>query len=99
MSPVGRDDGVLGPQSRHYARVHGLLARAKVAETPDGLFFVEIGGGRLQSPDGHHLLVELESLVPGEAGGGWWTVIQSVQLVVGEVKCGLLDLALAVMSC
>ena len=70
-----------------------------MAETSDGFFFVEIGGGCLQSPDGDHLLVELESLVPGEAGAGWWTVIQSVELVVGEVKCCLLDLTLAVMSC
>ena len=99
MGPVGGDDGVLGSQGRHYAGVDRLLARAKVAETSDGLLFVEIGGGSLQPPDGHHLLVELESLVPGEAGGGWWTVIQPVELVVGEVKCCLLNLALAVMSC
>ena len=98
MRPVGSDDGVLGPQSRHNAGVHGLLSRAEVAETSDGFFFVEIGGGCLQSPDGDHLLVELEGLVPGEGGGGWWTLIQSVQLVVGEVKGCLLDLSLAVMS-
>ena len=83
MGPVGSDDGVRGPQSRHYAGVHGLLARAEVAETSDGLLFVEIGGGCLQSPDGHHLLVDLQSLLPGEAGGGWWPLIHSVQLVVG----------------
>ena len=82
MRPVGGDDGVLGPQSGHNAGVHRLLTRAEVTETSNGFFFVEIGGGSLQSPDSHHLLVELESLVPGEGGGGWRTVIKSMQLEV-----------------
>ena len=98
VRPVGGDDGVLGPQSRHYAGVYRLLSRAEVAETSDGFFFVEIGGGCLQSPDGDHLLVKLEGLIPSESGGGWWTLIQSMQLVARKVECCLLDRTLTVMS-
>ena len=64
-----------------------------MTEPPDGFLLVQVGGGSLQPPDADHLPVQPQRLLPGDGGGGGRPLVHSVQLVVGEVKGGLLDMA------
>merc|ERR1719232_2397069 len=89
VSPVGGDDGVLGPDGSLHARVDRLLAGAEVTKAPDSLLLVQVGGGGLHPPDGHHLVVDPQPLLPGQGGGGGRSIVQVMQLVSIPVKCGL----------
>merc|ERR1719232_1376315 len=89
VSPVGGDDGVLGPDGGLHARVDRLLAGAEVTKAPDSLLLVQVGGGGLHPPDGHHLVVDPQPLLPGQGGGGGGSIVQVMQLVSIPVKCSL----------
>ena len=51
-----------------------------MAETSDGLGFVEVSSSGLQSPDGLHVCVVVDSLVTCNDQGCHWALVKLVKL-------------------
>ena len=56
------------------------LPRIQVAETSDGLGFVEVSSSGLQSPDGLHVCVVVDSLVTCDDQWCHWALVKLVKL-------------------
>ncbi len=63
MVAIGGDDPIFRLAEGDKSCADGFLANVEVEKTADKAFLIEFGGAFFNSPDKHHLAVELQMLL------------------------------------